>query len=106
MRAGKHVLVEKPLARDERQPDRIIEEAQRANGWIDVRAGAAFSAALPCGCGKSAASRSYGFAMFTRKCGTPSWSPWLTDDARSGGAVLDLLIHDVDFCSDCSGPNR
>jgi predicted dehydrogenase len=35
-------------------------------------------------------------ATFVRRCGVPDWSGWLPDDNRSGGAVLDLLIHDID----------
>ena len=26
----------------------------------------------------------------------PTWSKWLPDESRSGGAVLDLLVHDID----------
>jgi len=35
-------------------------------------------------------------ATFVRRCGIPNWSRWLTDEARSGGALLDLLVHDID----------
>jgi predicted dehydrogenase len=35
-------------------------------------------------------------ATFTRMCGLPDWSAWLSDPTKSGGAVLDLLVHDVD----------
>ena len=44
-------------------------------------------------------SREYGAilsAIFIRRCGLPDWSRWLIDDSRSGGALLDLLIHDID----------
>ena len=37
-------------------------------------------------------------AFLRRKCAAPDWSPWLRDKAKSGGAVLDLLIHDFDYC--------
>jgi predicted dehydrogenase len=26
----------------------------------------------------------------------PDWSKWLLDENRSGGAILDLLVHDID----------
>jgi predicted dehydrogenase len=32
----------------------------------------------------------------TRSSGRPAWGPWLLDPAQSGGAVLDLLVHDFD----------
>ncbi|MGH9610647.1 MAG: Gfo/Idh/MocA family protein, partial [Bryobacteraceae bacterium] len=35
-------------------------------------------------------------ATFTRSCGLPDWSAWLQVEERSGGAVVDLLIHDID----------
>ena len=31
-----------------------------------------------------------------RRCGLPDWEKWLPVEARSGGAVLDLLVHDID----------
>jgi predicted dehydrogenase len=46
-------------------------------------------------------------AFLRRKCAAPAWSPWLRDKAKSGGAVLDLLIHDFDFCRQLLGvPSR
>lgn len=35
-------------------------------------------------------------ATFVRRCGIPEWSRWLPEERRSGGAVLDLLVHDID----------
>ena len=31
-----------------------------------------------------------------RKTGYPQWSEWLSNEACSGGAILDLLSHDID----------
>jgi predicted dehydrogenase len=46
-------------------------------------------------------------AFLRRKCAAPAWSPWLRDKAKSGGAVMDLLIHDFDFCRQLLGvPSR
>jgi predicted dehydrogenase len=45
------------------------------------------------------AAKKYGAirsATFIRQCGMPDWSKWLPVDARSGGAAMDLLIHDID----------
>jgi predicted dehydrogenase len=33
---------------------------------------------------------------FERRCGIPDWSRWLPLETRSGGAVVDLLVHDID----------
>ena len=43
-------------------------------------------------------------ATFRRRCAAPAWSPWLLDPAISGGAVFDLLVHDVDMCLHLFGP--
>jgi predicted dehydrogenase len=33
---------------------------------------------------------------FFRRSSVPDWGLWLTDEMRSGGAILDLLVHDID----------
>jgi predicted dehydrogenase len=104
LRAGKHVLVEKPMALDGPSARRIIAEAKRA-GRILMSAQVirffpeyvALRDALP-GIG---AVRS---AFFRRRCAAPAWGGWLKDPAKSGGGVFDLLIHDVDFCVHLFGP--
>ncbi len=35
-------------------------------------------------------------ARFFRSSGAPTWSRWMMDGAQSGGAVLDLHVHDID----------
>ncbi len=98
LRAGKHVLVEKPMALDGAGARRMIAEAERA-GRILMAAQVvrffpeyvALRNALP-GLG---AVRS---AFFRRRCAAPAWGGWLKDPVKSGGGVFDLLIHDLDFC--------
>jgi predicted dehydrogenase len=34
--------------------------------------------------------------QFRRSAGLPDWSRWLPKEERSGGAVIDLLVHDID----------
>ena len=98
LRAGKHVLVEKPMALDGAGARRMMAEAKRA-GTILMSAQVlrflpeyvALRNALP-GLG---AVRT---AFFRRRCAAPAWGGWLKDTAKSGGGVFDLLIHDVDMC--------
>jgi predicted dehydrogenase len=98
LRAGKHVLVEKPIALDGVGARRIIAEAERA-GKILMSAQVlrffpeyvALRDALP----SLGAVRG---AFFRRRCAAPAWGGWLKDPAKSGGGVFDLLIHDVDMC--------
>lgn len=100
LRAGKHVLVEKPLALDGNEADILVAEAHKAKRILMTGQVLRFipeyrelATILKAGrLGKVAAS------FFRRRCGAPAWSRWQTDLARSGGAVMDLLIHDIDFC--------
>ncbi|GAB3119314.1 Gfo/Idh/MocA family protein [Glaciibacter psychrotolerans] len=43
-------------------------------------------------------------ARFSRVGEFPSWAPWFADEQRSGGVVLDLMIHDFDAATWISGP--
>jgi predicted dehydrogenase len=98
LRAGKHVLVEKPMALDGASARHMIAVAKRT-GRILMTAQVlrffpeyvALRQALP-GLG---AVRG---AFFRRRCAAPAWGGWLKDPEKSGGGVFDLLIHDVDMC--------
>ena len=99
LRAGKHVLVEKPMALDGAAADAMIAEAKRNGRTLMVAQVLRFvpsyrSAAEMLASGSLGQVRS---AIFRRRCAAPAWSQWLADPAASGGGVFDLLIHDVDF---------
>jgi predicted dehydrogenase len=98
LRAGKHVLVEKPMARDEQETDLVLNEAKRSGRTLMVGQVLRFMpayVALADALGSAGAVHS---AVFRRRCAAPTWSRWLTDPKRSGGGIFDLLIHDVDYC--------
>jgi len=100
LRAGKHVLVEKPMALSGDQADEMISTAGRAGRilmvaqvlrfWPDY---VALRDAL--GSGSLGPVRT---AFFRRRCAAPTWSKWINDPGKSGGGVFDLLIHDADMC--------
>jgi predicted dehydrogenase len=109
LEAGKHVLVEKPLATTIEEVRRV-GAAARANGrlvmpamcmrfwpgWTWLKDRVAEGAAGELG-------RLVG-VTFTRMGAAPSWSPeFYLDPARSGGALFDLHIHDSDFVQYCLG---
>lgn len=107
--AGKHVLCEKPMALSMGDCERMIAASieykrtlmigQVLRFWPEYEFLAAFAKS-----GEYGRVRS---ATFVRRCGLPDWSGWLLNEARSGGAVLDLLLHDVDQALDLFGlPER
>jgi predicted dehydrogenase len=97
--AGKHVLVEKPLALNEGQTESVLRAAELSGkilmtGQVLRFLPAYAEAARIVRAGELGAIR---MASFRRHCATPFWGGWLADPARSGGGIFDLLIHDVDF---------
>ncbi|MCW5982351.1 MAG: Gfo/Idh/MocA family oxidoreductase [Bryobacteraceae bacterium] len=100
LEAGKHVLVEKPMALDGDETDRMLEAAQRAGRLLMTAQVLRFYPDyLPLAdIARSGRAGALRMAMFRRRCAAPSWGQWLPDPAKSGGGVFDLLIHDVDMC--------
>ena len=100
LRAGKHVLVEKPMALDAESARELVDEARVRKRVLMAAHVLRFLPAYEVlrrrlGSGEMGNAR---WAMFRRRCAAPAWSQWLKDAERSGGGVFDLLIHDVDMC--------
>jgi predicted dehydrogenase len=106
LEAGKHVLVEKPVALHA-EPIRELNEIARRAGRI----------CMPAMCMRfwpgwdwlkaRIEDRAYGAcvsATFQRLTSPPPWSlDFYADGARSGGAIVDLHVHDADFVRFCFG---
>nr|WP_166844219.1 Gfo/Idh/MocA family oxidoreductase [Isoptericola sp. BMS4] len=97
--AGRHVLCEKPLTRTGADGATLLAAARAADRQLypghvvryfpeyarmrdAVRAGAVGTPAV---------------LRFARGGAFPTWSAWFADEARSGGVVLDLMLHDLDL---------
>ena len=100
---NKHVFLEKPFCLDIKQAEELINLAdqkksllmvghvvrfmppyQKLKQWID--------------------SEKFGelkFLSLSRFCGLPGWGQWKEKNVKelSGGALFDLVIHDIDFAS-------
>lgn len=96
--AGKHVMCEKPLALNTYDCDTILAAAKASGCTFMVAHVLRFFPAyrhlaqLVRG-GELGPVRQAGF---TRTSAIPGWAAWLTDTRQSGGAILDLLVHDFD----------
>jgi predicted dehydrogenase len=109
LKAGKHVICEKPMARTSALAKEMVAAAATAKGF-----------AMPAMClrfwpewawvKKAIDERTYGkvLSVFIRRLAEPpGWSKdtYMKGEA-SGGALLDLHIHDTDFIQFCFGRPR
>ncbi|MBO6514281.1 MAG: Gfo/Idh/MocA family oxidoreductase [Phycisphaerales bacterium] len=109
LNAGKHVLIEKPIAIRSSDVQRLVSAAKDAStlcipamcmrhwpAWVKIH--------------ECIHSKTFGrvrSAAFHRLGSRPNWSTdFYADDTRSGGVLHDLHIHDTDFIVHCFGtPN-
>lgn len=101
LKAGVHVLCEKPMALNPAECDRMIAAADEAGKVLQIghciRFWPEYVVARDL-----VRSGEYGkpiAATFRRFSTAPNWSPdnWFSDESRSGGQPLDLHIHDTDY---------
>jgi len=96
---GKHVFVEKPIALNIEDADRMIETAKRMKRFLMVGQVLRFFPEFAL-IKRMQQEGKYGRirgAFFKRVITRPTWSDWFSDPQKSGGAVIDLHIHDSDF---------
>lgn len=101
LEAGKHVLVEKPLALTLKDCDAMIAAAERTGRLLMVAQVLRFwpeFAAIK----DLLEGGEYGSllgAHFKRVISRPDWSGdnWFADPEKTGGPIVDLHIHDTDF---------
>jgi 1,5-anhydro-D-fructose reductase (1,5-anhydro-D-mannitol-forming) len=107
LKAGKHVITEKPMAIDSGAAKRMAVAAKKAKRRLFVahciRFWPVYAKARDI-----VKSGKYGKMMsatFRRISGTPmwSWEGWLLDEKKSGMCALDMHIHDTDFILYCFG---
>jgi predicted dehydrogenase len=105
IKAGKHTLVEKPIAVDLKAADRMVNAAEKAGVQLMVAHVLPFfpefafarDAVLSGKYGKLRA------AHFRRVIATPDWSNDMSDFRKLGGWGVDLHIHDNHFISTLCG---
>lgn len=101
LKAGKHVLSEKPMALNSEQCDAMIAAAKEADRKLMIgqclRFGAAYLYLKEC-----IDSGKYGelkHIFMDRLSAQPRWGfeHWFEDTDKCGGCILDMHIHDVDM---------
>jgi len=101
LQAGKHVFCEKPLCRTAAEATKIVAAAKKAKGFFNVglcvRAWPEYRAAWEYyKAGKAGKMLSATFKRVSPGVDGNSWKNWYMDGKVSGGALLDLHIHDTD----------
>ncbi len=98
---NKHIFIEKPLARNLEEGQRILELAKDYDKKIGVGHVVRFTPAytgiresvLQGEIGQAAVARTFrGGSQFPQ-----GWHDWYADFDLSGGVILDLIIHDIDY---------
>jgi 1,5-anhydro-D-fructose reductase (1,5-anhydro-D-mannitol-forming) len=105
--AGKHVVCEKPMALTLADCDRMIAAARQSGRTLMVAQCIRFwpqyeEIKRRVDAGEIGSVR---FASLKRLASPPGYSQggWLMDGTKSGGALLDLHVHDVDFAQHLLG---
>jgi predicted dehydrogenase len=103
LKAGKHVLCEKPIALSSAEAKTLLAAAKKAKGHFMVAHCMRFWPEYVFA-RDAVKSKRYGrvlSAAFRRYSAAPGWSwqNWMLNSRRSGGVPLDLHIHDADFIS-------
>ncbi|MBA2943772.1 Gfo/Idh/MocA family oxidoreductase [Paenibacillus sp. CGMCC 1.16610] len=96
---GLHVLCEKPMALNAEECKDMIEAAEQNGKQLMIGQCLRFWPAYEY-LKQAVANETYGKVLagyFYRGGGTPTWGPWLLQNAKSGGALLDMHVHDIDM---------
>lgn len=104
-RAGKHVLVEKPIALETTAADAMVRAAEKAGKMLMVAQVLAFFPEFAFA-HEAVQSKRYGQLLgghLKRVISRPDWSADIGDSAKTGGPAIDLHIHDTHFLSLVAG---
>ena len=95
---GKHVLCEKPMALTPAECDEVLQAAEHAGKTFMVAQVLRFMYPYRFALDfvRERGRGTVTAATLTRSTGYPQWGGWLLKPEQSGGALLDLLCHDID----------
>ncbi|MED4570284.1 Gfo/Idh/MocA family oxidoreductase [Brevibacillus agri] len=104
--AGKHIICEKPLARNKEEAESIVDYCREKNVKLFVGHVLRFfpeyeksrQLVQDGAIGNVGVARTFRGGIFPT-----AWNDWYADYKNSGGLVLDMIIHDFDFLRWCFG---
>jgi predicted dehydrogenase len=99
---GFNIFLEKPMARTIDECDAIIDSIKDNGIKLFVAHSNRFIPTY--GSVKSYLDRKNSTigeiqSIVSKRLGTFPWSEWFANQSQSGGVILDLSIHDIDYCS-------
>lgn len=108
LEAGKTVICEKPMALSPAECSLMLQASERSTGSLTIAHVLRFWPAYRrlSGLVRSQERGAVSRVSFRRRSAYPAWGPWLRKRGLSGGAVLDLLVHDFDQSLALFGPPR
>jgi predicted dehydrogenase len=102
LKAGCHVLCEKPIAMNLQEGQEMVEAAYKAGKTLQIGLNQRFSPDA------QALKRFidagelgdiyYGEATFLRRRGIPTWGVFTQKEQQGGGALIDIGVHALDHC--------
>ena len=104
LNAGKHVLIEKPFVLEPEHGEELIKLAEKKEVTMMIAHVVRFMSEYEY-IKEIYTDQRFGkleYICFNRVAGNPSWGNWKSNQKirkASGGAVYDLLIHDIDFAN-------
>ena len=101
IKAGKHVLCEKPLAMNSADAAEIVAAAKASDKCFMTGMCVRFWPEYRYVCeqykaGQYGRIRNAFFKRFSPTVSGNGWDNWFADDAKSGGALLEMHLHDTD----------
>ncbi|WP_331436739.1 Gfo/Idh/MocA family protein [Gordoniibacillus kamchatkensis] len=99
LNSGVHVLCEKPMALSSDECDAMIHAAEKNGKQLMIGQCLRFWPAyeyLKAAVDEGTYGKVTG-GYFFRGGSTPTWGPWLLEKEKSGGALVDMHVHDIDM---------